>query len=101
MFINAIHMYRTAIYMLESVVSSIRDREPNQPEALTSIIFAGITLETFINELPAVLKFVSLDKNSPSWLTTFIEVSGQLEQSRVPIRTKYSVAKFVLSGASF
>ncbi len=101
MFINAIQIYRNAVYMLEGIDSAINDRDPGQLEALTSIIYAAIALETFINELPALVGDMFLDSNAPSSLRTFVGVLDELEQSKASINTKYLLGKFILSGESF
>ena len=87
--------------MLDGIDSAVDDRAPGQLQALTSIIYAALSLETFINEIPVVMDNLFLDATSPLWLRTFVYVLDELEQSRAQIRTKYSLSKFILSGVSF
>jgi hypothetical protein len=99
--INATQIYRNATYMLEGISSDAEDRTPGQLEALTSIIYAAIALETFINELPALAEDMGLGVDSPPWLRTFVSVLDELEQSKASINVKYLLGRFLLTGQSW
>jgi hypothetical protein len=73
-------------------------------DALTAIVMAAASTEAFVNEFPeyAPLMYSVLGPTeAPDAVTAVVQVLQELEESRVPVTTKYLVASQVLIGKAF
>jgi hypothetical protein len=102
MYINANKIYVDAVRWAKDVSSDVDDTTPGQSEALVSLMFASLSIETFMNELVYHADVKSTGKAHPlPSLQTFADVLTEMEQSKAPITSKILMGKFILSGESF
>jgi hypothetical protein len=102
-----LHSRQLLLIARETVIRCRGDAE--QPAALTAdsilaLVMSAAATEAFINEFAeyAPLVFSSLDPAEiPSVVVACAQVLQDLEESRVPLTTKYLVGSQVLSGRSF
>jgi len=83
--------------MMTSPPLSVQSRR----EALASILFAAVSAEAFINELHHLVREWTDRPSAPGWAKTFDDILEDAEKSRTSIKSKYQLAKFILSGQPF
>lgn len=67
-------------------------------EALTTILFSFIGLESFINTLTEVTSGSLLISKTPSRVITLGKILTELENSNQSLASKYQITRFVLTG---
>lgn len=86
--------------MIETIEKD--DRAPGQETALTSVIYATIALETFINEMSFLAGFlIERDAENTTRLRAFADMMAELEKGHESIEAKYLAGKFMISGTPF
>ncbi len=101
MYANAGLLFRSAIELQRGVSSLNAASEQAQRECLASVIFAAMSTEAFINELPELASGAAKNPAEPGWVRALGEVLGDAEDSRAPIKSKYQLARLVLTGEVF
>jgi hypothetical protein len=102
MIINATRMYQNAVRMAAQVSKHVPDTFPGQTEALTSIIYASMSVETFVNEMVFQAEWhCDTHPEAHGSVRAFVDVMNELEASRAPLTAKVLLGKFTLSGQPF
>ena len=101
MYINAGRVFRNAVEACFELSSPDLTSSLIQRNALTSIVFATVSAEAFINELHHTACIWASRPESPEWTKALCEILGEAEKSRSSIESKYQLAKFILSGRAF
>lgn len=102
MIVNANRMFHNAMRMAQQVAQHVADTFPGQPEALTSVIYASMSVETFINEMVFQAEWHCKSHPDPhASIRAFVDVMDELEASKAPLTTKILMGKFILSGLPF
>ncbi len=99
MFLNAGRLFRHAVETCQAIPPAPMGQ--HEREALSSIVLAVISCESFINELPEIAKQWSSDARRPGWLKAVTQMLEQAEQSRASIESKYQLAKFIFTAEPF
>ncbi|HET9182737.1 MAG TPA: hypothetical protein VFP59_11430 [Candidatus Angelobacter sp.] len=98
MYVNAGRLFKNALEIARGTPSN-NPAVQTARDALTSILFAAMSVETFINELH------HMTHNGMPTASTNLKVLGDLleeaERSRSSVAAKYQFAKFILSGQAF
>lgn len=98
-FLHSDVLFHHAKAAFECTSAAKSENAPNQNDALTAILFSAVSLEAWINEIPAQVYNLSL--NSIPRISTFAQVIADAEAWRVPVRIKYQLAKTILTGQSY
>lgn len=98
MYPNAGRIFTDAVTWAEQIKAE--DTEPAQPQALVSLIYAPMSIETFMNELVFHATQYGIKKPGPR-LQAFADVLTEMEESKTQIKTKVQMGKFILTGESF
>ncbi len=99
-YVNTKTLYHQAVLAYRSIPGPT-DTRPLRRNALTSIVFAAITLEAFINDLAAHVASIAAEQDAPAWAVTLRQILQEAEQSRTSVQSKYLLTRFVLTGNSF
>jgi hypothetical protein len=70
-------------------------------DAILAIVMSAASTEAFVNEFAEYAPGVYSSFEAPPALTTCVQVLRELEESRVPVTTKYLIATQVLDGKGF
>jgi hypothetical protein len=104
---GAIHLHSRPLLLI-SREAAIRAKDDSvtagsrPTDAILAIVMAAAAAEAFINEFAALVpRLYDLIDDPPIALATCTEVLLDLEESRVPVTTKYLVASQALAGKSF
>lgn len=102
MIVNANRMFQNAVRLAQQIAPHVADTFPFQQEALTSVIYASMSVETFINEMGFHAEWhCKRDSGTHASVRAFVTVMDELEASKAPLTTKILISKFVLSGLPF
>lgn len=101
MFANSGRLFRSAVELQKGVSSLNAAGEQAQRESLASIVFAAISAEAFINELPELAADAAGTPTEPAWVRALGEIVGAAEESHASIESKYHLASLVLTGHVF
>jgi hypothetical protein len=79
------------------------DRDPNQTEAITAIVFAAASLEAFINELGAFARYPPALPTSPDpeSVRIFGAAMTEMENDRASIYLKFQLARWIFAGQGY
>lgn len=99
-FLNTLRLHQHAVKACRGMPGAPEDRTPN-PQALTSIVFAAISLEAFINELTVYVSMVATENDASEWALALSQVLHEAEDSRISVQSKYMLARLALTGKPF
>jgi hypothetical protein len=92
LFLTAVRAYERSV----NDVSQIRDN------ALISIVFSAASLESFVNETAASASAIlKTEKYSNPRVKIFVDLQTELEESKASVKSKFIMAKWILSGTPF
>ncbi len=101
MYANAGLLFRSAVQLQRGVSSLKPATEQAQRECLASVIFAAMSAEAFINEIPQLAVQAAENSLEPGWVKALGEIVGAAEESHASIESKYHLASLVLRGHVF
>lgn len=99
MYINAGKVYENAVRMVNGIPRGRAETTPGELGALSAIMFAALSLETFINEVRFLARVTGEAEPHNGPLRALADALEDL--GRAPISTKYVAAKFMISGRPF
>jgi hypothetical protein len=97
MFLNGGRLYSNAVRASKSITSELN--AGGQVEALMAVIFAALSLETFINEVRPVAELsIEPDTTEASRLQMLAGALTELEAQKASTQTKYLIATLIIAG---
>lgn len=95
LFLRAVEFYREVSSLNEASISAQRG-------CLASLVFAAMSTEAFINELQQLAADAAAGNSArPNCIKALGEMLRQAEDSHASTKSKYQLAKFVLTGEVF
>jgi hypothetical protein len=100
-FLNTGIIFGHATAARDKVLKTAEPRLGGGLDALTAIVFAVTALETFMNEFIDLLDYDAFRDKWDERRGTLIAVIDELEKSRAPLKSKFLLAKWILSGVGY